>query len=450
VPTLVLVAGGLAAVETGGRPLTATPPGGATEVTAGRPRIVSGRTVTVLGMLDLDAVQRGNYTDGNDDLSDTEGFGLSRAEIGFRVGLREELLAQFNIGYRTRAGGEPVNNPPDPPPGTPLNDGRATLQRAQVTMYSFAGFQSLSLDAGRMPVHWETMRNGQSFLLDSRGDDHDLTGWDGISLGYNGFTEIQLRASAYKLPDLSGLYGIFADWEPARAGAGRPFVTVGYFIQQDIPLVNGTRGSELQNILAGLEYDLDATKLWIEGAVQRGTVDDDSDFSGWGASTGLRWDGNVPRPVSAGVRFDWLSGQKQGDSDITAFVNPWESVSDTYIVESEKYGELSRYLQGNLQAVKLNFGGGFTPQGDLRADFVYGYYRLDEPAANGSDSFGQEFDLTLTWKYDGENAVIKLFGGGFWPGSSFPSVIEAVAPPAEGPAATDLIWLFGANLLVQF
>ena len=180
-PTLILIATSAAAVEPVPRAqFNPVPQGTVQDVPAGRPLVVGGRTVTVLGMIDLDAIQRGNYTDGNDDLSDTEGTGFSRAEIGFRLGLREKIQAQINIGYRTEAGGLAVNNPPAPPNGTPENEGVATLQEARVGLFEFAGLQSLSVEAGRMKVHWETVREGPSFLLDSRGDDRDITGWDGI------------------------------------------------------------------------------------------------------------------------------------------------------------------------------------------------------------------------------------------------------------------------------
>jgi len=147
-----------------------------------------------------------------------------------------------------------------------------------------------------------------------------------------------------------------------------------------------------------------------------------------------------------GVQFDHLSGDNDTtDAKNRAFINNWEAVSDTYIVENEKYGELSSYTQNasGLQAAKAKAEVAIDRDNRFRLKGAYGYYRLAKAPAGAERNFGHEIDLTFTWQYT-YNATFNLFGGFFIPDDGFVAVSPAVDPD------TDNIWLFGGNLLVAF
>jgi hypothetical protein len=146
-----------------------------------------------------------------------------------------------------------------------------------------------------------------------------------------------------------------------------------------------------------------------------------------------------------GLQFDHMTGDDNpNDENNNAFINNWEGVSDTYIVESEKYGELSRLMQGNLQALKGKVEFALDAAKRVRLKSIYGYYKTDKASATGSRNFGQELDLHLAWDFT-PDCTITLLGGLFKP----EAVYKDVAPAANNPS-DDYIYLLGANLKVAF
>ena len=131
------------------------------------------------------------------------------------------------------------------------------------------------------------------------------------------------------------------------------------------------------------------------------------------------------------------------DDSNDAFINNWEGVSDTYIVEHEKYGELSRLLSGNLQAYKGKFEIALDDKKRVRVKSVYAFYKTSESINGQGKDFGQEADLHLQWDYT-RNATITLLAGMFKPGDAYIEASQSTTP------SDDLIYLFGANLLVKF
>ena len=114
------------------------------------------------------------------------------------------------------------------------------------------------------------------------------------------------------------------------------------------------------------------------------------------------------------------------------------------MVEHEKYGELSRLLDGNLIANKVHLEYALDAAKQVRVRAIYANYKVDSPAAGRGKDFGQEVDLTLGWDYT-RNATINLMVGTFKPGDAY-----RAASPAGINAGSDLIYAFAANLLVRY
>ena len=146
-----------------------------------------------------------------------------------------------------------------------------------------------------------------------------------------------------------------------------------------------------------------------------------------------------------GVQGDWLTGDDNPlDSKNDAFQNKWEGTSDTLVVEHEKYGELSRLLDGNLVASKVRLEYAIDAAKSLRVKIIYANYKVDKPAAGRGKDFGQEGDLTLGWDYT-RNATVNLMAGIFKPGDAYQA-----AAPVPANAGSDFIYAFAANLLVRY
>jgi len=312
-----------------------------------------------------------------------------------------------------------------------------------VVLKSFLGQSGLSLRLGRQPVAWNLRKNYAPFLFDSRANDPDVTSWDGASARF-GLDTLTFSPYAYALPDRSKLYGVAVDWQPAQAASSNLFITVSGNIQYDLP-VGGIITESLQTFYGGIEWSFESgLDIYFEGALQRGSQDGAVEFTGYGVSGGVEWRLPTPNPVVFGVQYDLLSGDDDAaDSKNRTFINPFEGTSDTYIVESEKYGELLKGVVGNLRAAKVRSEVAFDRANRLRLKAVYGLYQFDQDLGAGKD-LGQELDLSLIWQYT-TNTTISLLGGIFLPDNGFTSIAVDQTAPLD-----DEIWLFAANLLVSF
>ncbi len=424
--------------------------GGGRETAPGNRLAIGGsRQVLIRGLVDLDGLTKGNYLDGNSNLSDHRGYGLIRAELGAKVKMDEKVSATVTVAYYDEAGN---SVPAASATSTARADrSRAVIDDAFVELKEFLGFEQLGILAGRQPMTWNLRKGHGAFLYDSRADDPEVTSWDGVRVGYAGFEGIDISPYAFRLPDNSSLFGGAIDWRPAGAGDNRTFITASANLERNVvlratPANGGVQGlgERLITYHVGSEFELGEVDLFGEFAIQKGTERGGVQFAGWGGSAGFDW--KMYQQFGIGAQVDYLTGDNDPtDGKNRAFINNWESTSDTLIVESEKYGELSRYLQGNLQALKLKAGFAFDEQNKVRLNAIYGFYRMTKPVGTvGSKSFGQELDLGLTWQYT-YNATFNLRSGLFKPGQGFTAVA-----PAVPNASTDLAYLLDVNLTVVF
>ncbi len=434
----------------------------ATEFAPGPRFGVGQQRVTVIrGLLDMDVINQGQYLSGNSDVSDHRGYGNIRAEFGTIVKPNEKVSVNITLAYEAEAG----DNTADDPTGK-NRSGFTVVDDAFAEFKDFLGFDSFGLRIGRMPVSWNLRREHGAFLYDSSANHPRVTSWDGGTANWNISEGLDLGVFAYAVPGASTLAGIAADWKPERAGDQRVFISGMLTLERKVPnrhvaawndplypstegkaqFIDGPAGDRLMTYYVGSEFRLGDFDLFAEGALQRGNQFDDIEYLGYGGNAGLDWHAYSPQALVFGGQVDLLSGEaddpaKTGKNH--AFVNNWEGVSDTYIVEHEHYGELSRYLAGDLQALKLKAGLAFDDRNRIRLNAIYGYYRTDQATANGNRDFGQEGDLTFSWQYT-LSTTIKLFAGGFLPG-------EAYVDVAPGPTPDkNLIYCLGSNLSVEF
>ncbi len=424
----------------------------------------SSRQVEILGMLDMDALIQDNYTDGNNNHSDHRGYGLLRAKLGAKVTLDEYVTAQIVMGYYNELGNSaPMTStvqtfPQDLEPTQRRGTGQAVIDQAFVRMQDFLKIQDLGVDAGRMPFAWNLRRDQGGFLYDSRANDPAVTSWDGARASYNfdagPESQVELTPYSYRLPDNSSLYGGAIDFKPAQKGSSRTFITGSVNLERNVVLrpvasnpLGGT-GSKLITYYAGAEFELGDFDLYGEYAAQRGTQTGSITFNGWGTNAGIDWKTRLPegQQFVLGIKGDFLSGDNNPtDNKNSAFINNWSGENDTYIVENPKYGQISHYLQGDLEDFKIQAGVAFDAHNRVRLNATYGYYRIPKPMAGSSSGFGQEADLSLTWQYT-YYSTFRLFGGVFRPAGGF----DAVAPAGPAINGTDPIYLIGLNLLTQF
>jgi hypothetical protein len=472
VPALLVLAAGLAAGEApvdmprGGGSAAGDGLASLSEFGVGRSAMGAGRQVVVQGQLDLDVLQHDNYTDSSKDISDHRGYGLMRAELGLKVKLDERATVVVGFGYRADLGdyGKTNQHPDKPGPGTnesqiDSDQAQVVIKDAYVNLKEFLGFEELGVIAGRMPVSWNIPASDRgAFLFDSRADDPVIGSWDGTRVSYSGFDVLVVSPWVYRLPEASTLFGLTLDWKPATASGDKVFVTATVTEQRDpvVPVVSGlTKAQNLRTYGGAIDWNLGETRLWIEGAEQRGDAGGSAEFSGYGGEAGLDWQFSQ---YGKG-RFQLIGTMMTGDNPDTpdkfeGFVNTWESISDTLIVENEKYGELSRLVVGDLDSVKVRWGIGFDERDRVRIDLTGAHYRLAKPVAGGqSKDFGTEIDAALRWQYT-FNAQIRFFAGVLKPGEGLAEAQAQAAakatPPTTLDAGTDLIWLGGINLNVSF
>ena len=349
-----------------------------------------------------------------------------------------------------------------------LNDANVLLRRIL--------FESLHLRAGRQAISWNLRRGHGAMLHDSRADNPKVTSWDGIRLHYDyenftfspyyfnlnaardrrlqGFTSANAAAD-----DNNSLTGIHVDWQPEGTGDGRLFLT-GSISQERNPLIQTkTIGAsevfadDLWNYYGGFEWEINEEwTVWGEGAFQDGQLNDGREMKGFAYSAGVEWDVGGENNAIVGLQYDYKSGDSDPNKgDYENFVAPWEGVSDTLIVEHERYGELSEILVGNLSAIKAKAEYKFdtlSPARPFHMKFVWGYYLIDKPVNGTSDEFGHEFDLSISWQYN-KFTSLGFFGGIFLPEQGYQDQAKATYN-YSGALNDDPITLMGMNVNVTF
>lgn len=450
VPSFLAIAGLAAAADVTQQPPTVLGPGSTmAEVKPGRIQ-GGGRMVYLNGMVEADWLQKGNYSDGNDAFSDHFSGSWLRAELGARIEVDSRVEVAVTVAYQGLMGQSSATDPGTtygapittnaPPNG---QSGNAVINDAHVRLKEFLRFKSLTIDVGRQQFDYSLRGQGHpDFLYDSKADYPTITSWDGIRAKYN-FDSINAMPFVFRMPDNSTLYGLGIDWEPAYSGDNRLVFQGTATMNKGLEMRDLTRAESLQTYSAGMTATLAEVELFGQFAMQRGSQGAGVDFAGWGASAGLDWNSSA---LTLGIQGDWLSGDNNGAADgkNSAFQNKWEGVSDTLVVENEKYGELSRLLDGNLVASKAHLDYSLDPAKALRVRVIYANYKVDKAAVGRGKDFGQEVDLGLTWKYTTETRI-GLMAGVFKPGDAYRAV-----SPAGVNAGSDLIYTFAANLLVSY
>ena len=418
------------------------------------------RQVVIRGLLDFDVLNRGRYLTGNASESDHYGAGNIRAEFGTSVKLDERVKVNLTFAYEAPSGDNTADstNPND-------RSGFAVVDDAYVEFKEFLGFESMGVLVGRMPVSWNLREGHGAFLYDSSANHPRVTSWDGGRATWNAVDTIDITPFGYSLPGSNTLAGVGVDWKPAKSGDSRTFITGLISYERKPPtreidplrsqnstivLRDGVSGNKLLTYGGGFDFQLGDIDFYGEVALQNGDYTDSISYGGYGGYAGFDWHLYPAQALVIGAQVEALSGNSGNPTTsgkYGAFVNNWEGVSDTLIVESEQYGELSKLLTGanalGLQDLKLKVGVAFDDRNKVRLNMIYGNYRTAKATPNDGRSFGQEGDLSLAWQYT-YNTTIKLFGGGFLPGDAY----KAVAPSVN--AGTDLIYCMGINLSVVF
>ncbi len=412
------------------------------------------------GELLIEGISQNNYLDGDSDAHDRLEQMWIRCGLGTQIKFEDSVALSIGFVYQGIAGDDEDDA-----------RSRVALNEAYIDLRQFLR-PELHLRIGRQPVSWNLRPGRGGFLYDSRADNPEVNRWDGVraywevdNFTLSPFGFIIEESSGHdgntsgKLGDRTSIYGIAGDWQPDRLGDDRLFFTGMLSIARNVPLaatrdVDGANlpeyGRELHSYSLGVEMRFDhGIDLFAETVFQSGDVDSDTKFKGLGLSVGMQWQLEQAAmqdnsPVLT-LQYDHLSGHRVGDRNLGAFVAPWEGVSDTLIVEHERYGELSGYMLGNLDAFKLTFEQSFGDPGSRRGfttKAVAALYRLNR-SLGGSRDFGQEYDLTLTWHYN-EFTSFGLFGGIFLPGDAF----REVAP--RNDPGKDMISIFGLNGHIRF
>ena len=417
------------------------------------------------GSVLTEAIYQTNYTDGDNDTNDRFAGGWARIEIGARVELQDRVEAKVSVAYEGEFGNRTVYDEEED------ESGDIALNEGWILLKQFLG-SNIHARVGRMPVNWNLRKGYGSFLLDSRANRPVVTSWDGLR-GYLQLENWTFSPYVYVLNeaqasqgieprsnsnnDTNALLGVTLDWQPDQTTDDTVFVTASAIMERNAPVdvrdssigVADVIGEELITYQFGAEWALDSGFTFFgEFATQDGTLDSDRGFGGYGYYLGGSWSFEGPYKPILSLQYDWMSGDDDpNDGDYDAFVTPWEGVSDTYIVEHERYGELSELMVGNLSAIKLKLEYSFFND-SLLMHAIAATYMMDEEV-NGDDDFGDEFDIGLTWNYD-RFTTIKFFGGVFLPGDGYAGAADAYYNNASGTAGDDMIWMMATNVGVEF
>lgn len=430
-----------------GRPLGAGSP---SPMLPGLPGVGgTGRQVTVQGLIDLDYLSGDNATDLDGDRADHINTGIIRAELGMKLELGERIAVVTTLAYDSFTGhGTWTRRGYSDPENPDQGDAQVVLDDAYIVLKEFLDQPQIGLTAGRFPESWNLRRDRPAFLYDSRADDPDVTSWDGAHLRWMPESLI-VHAYAYDLPDESSMFGAALDWQPQEASARGLFVTLSANLERNARtgtvFAPGPRTGSMYTYYGGLEMRFDSgIDLWVEGALQNGELEDDRELGGWGVSGGIEVRLSTVNQMLFGVQVDHLSGDDDPtDGKYRALVNNWEGISDTLIVEDEKYGEMSAYVAGGIQALKGRAEIALDRLNRFRVEAVVGHYRATEPLG-GEREIGNEFDLGLRWQFTSyTDATLSLRGGILLPG-------EALQNAVGSGDNDDMVHLFVANLLVAF
>ena len=120
------------------------------------------------------------------------------------------------------------------------------------------------------------------------------------------------------------------------------------------------------------------------------------------------------------------------------FVNK-DTVSGYFDDNGENEKELSELQEGNMEAFKVKVEYAMFEEA-FKLKLAGGFFRLPEKRGN-EKSFGQEYDLSLTWQYN-DYTKVSAFAGVFLPENGYKAV--------SGNTEKDPITLFGINGHVSF
>lgn len=391
-----------------------------------------------------------------------------RAKLGAKIKIEDRVETNISLVYDesypeiVRFGGDSRRQ-------VQLNDANVLLRRLVL--------DDLHLRVGRQAVSWNLRRGDGAFLHDSRADNPSVTSWDGARLHYNWETftfspyhfnlnaarDERLRGYRSNLPEANAnnsLTGIHVDWQPEGTGETRLFLT-GSVSQERNALINAKNLSRSEafadkvwNYYLGFEWEIDETwTLYGEGSIQEGRLGDGRKLGGFAYSLGAEWNVGGENNAIVGLQYDFLSGDDDPSTGTyDNFINPWEGVSDTLMVEHERYGEFSSLVVGNLSAVKARAEYKFdliNPARPFHLKFIWGYFVLNEPVSSaGASHFGNEFNLSVSWQYN-KFTAIDFFGGIFLPGAGYQQA-AAAAYQYNGGTPDKEVTIFGTNINVTF
>lgn len=468
---LLAMATNAAAVEAGGDLTVEGGGGGGTPVqAAGNDLQPSGsffgeQTQSYLtGSILTEGIYQTNYTDGNDDANDRVGSGWLRANIGARIELQDRVEAKIGVVYEGEFGDRNAYDDDQ-------DDGDVAVDEAWILLKKFLG-ANLHARIGRMPVNWNLRKGYGGFMLDSRANRPLVTSWDGVR-GYIQLENWTISPYYYLLDegrpaqgldpaggsvnDTNSIIGITLDWQPDQSGDDTLFISGTAMLERNVPVdvrnasigATDVIGDELITYQVGAEWALGSGfTVFGEFAAQDGDLGSGEDFSGLGWYAGGQWEFGGPYKPILSFQLDWLSGDDNpSDDKYEAFVSPWEGTSDSYIVENERYGELSELMVGNLLAYKAKIEWSFFND-SLIVHALGAIYTLDSEIG-GQDDFGTEYDIGMTWNYD-RYTTIKFFTGIFDPGKGYQAAADAYYLRADGTTKDDLIYMLGTNVFVEF
>lgn len=400
-----------------------------------------------LGQINRSVGDDADRPDGN------ESVGWMRAKLGAKIQIQDRVETNISLVYDAEA-------------GAPSEDGIAGsihLNDANVLLRRFI-FPDLHLRIGRQPVSYNLRKGRGGFLYDSRANNPAVTSWDGVRAHYNWDTltfqpyTFLLSNDETSVDGTNTLSGVHVDWQPdGIAGDGRVFVTGSLSLERNLIYDNRDSdnpqvGDRIMNYYIGLEWERpNGWTFWGEGAFQEGRLDSDRKFRGYGLSAGVEWDVPGNNNAIVGVQVDHRSGDRNPEESgrYTNFVAPHEGVSDTRIMEHERYGELTNLLVGNTQALKVSAEykfDQFLPRNPLHLKFVWGYFQMDKAPSGYSSFLGNEFDLSMGWQY-GPGTTINVFGAVFRPGRGMEQLInDAYTDSTRGRT----MYMLGTNLQVNF
>ncbi|MFW5846203.1 MAG: hypothetical protein ACOCXJ_08245, partial [Planctomycetota bacterium] len=397
----------------------ATGPLAAADVPTGMPSSIyntSSNQHYLQGSLLIDALRQNRYRPGAAD-PDVSGMWI-RAEYGAKIELDDKLELTMTVAYDAEAG----DSTEDEGLVAGADGGEVVMDDAWAVFKRFL-HPTLDFEVGRMPVAWNLRQDHGAFLYDSRADSPDVTSWDGVRASfdienwtfrpfYYWFDLINERRgvdpgdSRGRHEDDNYLYGIVVDWQPDSAVDNEIFITAAYTVANNVrfgaiddPLV----GDRITTWSLGTEWKMaSGWEIYGEYAQQDGNLDDGREVDARGYYGGATWrvpvGGRLDR-AAINLQYDHLDGD-DGGSDFGAFINPYEAVSDTLIVEHERYGELSRLLTGNLDAYKTRLEWVFVPRSNFRVQATGAQYNIPDPAPGNDDDFGLELDLEMSWDYN--------------------------------------------------